>query len=111
MNGILDGKQHVATIEQCNMKWGGATHGKKFRCALCGYKFVPGSTFRFVMTNNQLGVPAGNPFVCADCDGTNEEVYARLIEAQKVWNEVRNKWWWFMQDQLPLQEEGLVAPF
>ena len=39
MNGILDGKQHVATIEQCNMKWGGAAHGEKFRCALhrrCG---------------------------------------------------------------------------
>ena len=98
MTGILDGQTHVVDERMCR-EW---KKSGKLRCSLCGHDFTPGDTFRFIMTNtrqcNDLGVPCGNPFVCAVCDGTNDEVYAMLIAAKKEWREISKKWWWFLQD-------------
>jgi hypothetical protein len=99
-SGILDGKQHVADEHICSRKWSGAPAGQNFRCALCGHKFKPGDTFRFVLTNTKAAsdakVPGGNPFVCASCDGINEDVYSRLVSMQCEWDEIKNRFWWFM---------------
>ena len=106
-SGILDGKQHVADAATCKT-W---SKHRRFACALCGHDFTPGDTFRFILTNtrqcNDLGVPGGNPFVCAACDGTNEEVYAKLVNGEKEWKAIKNKWWWFLLDVIAeAQQEG-----
>ena len=102
MVGILDGKQHVVDAEVCNRRWNGYPAGLKFRCALCGHKFVSGDTVRFVITNNgaayEAGAPSGNPFVCGKCDGTNEYVYAKLKEMKDEWNKIKQRFWWFLDD-------------
>ena len=108
MTGILDGFPHVADAKLCR-EW--KKYGK-LRCGLCGHTFIPGDAVRFIMTNtrqcNDLGVPGGNPFVCVACDGTNDEVYEKLIAAEKEWQVIKKRWWWFMQDVIAeAQQEGL----
>jgi hypothetical protein len=100
--GILDGQQHIVDAEMCNRKWGGSPAGLKFRCALCGHKFVPGNIVRFVITNTRVaseaGAPSGNPFVCSKCDGTNEYVYTKLKDMKEEWNKIKQQFWWFLSD-------------
>ena len=105
--GMLDGTQHVVDAAICKT-W---SKRRPFACALCGHTFVPGDMLRFIMTNtpqcNKLGVPGGNPFVCSACDGTNDEVYAKLIAGEAAWQEIKKKFWWFLQDVVAeAQQEG-----
>src|SRR5208283_4655763 len=54
-----------ATAEECKAPWSGGYNGKYFRCYFCGDKFVEGSEFRMIFTNDgKDGVPGGNPLTC-----------------------------------------------
>lgn len=73
---FTDQKPRVATEEDCKRQWAGGKNGKKFRCYLCGHKFVPGDTWRFQGTagggyTDENGKKWGvtNFLVCEKCDG------------------------------------------
>jgi len=85
---FTDQKQRIATEEECKANWGGEKNGKRFRCYLCGHKFVVGDKWRWVYNNNPGGF--GNFCVCDKCDG--EDVVERWAEANK---EARQRFWWF----------------
>lgn len=81
----------IANEADCKLSWSGGDKGKYFRCYLCGHKFNPGDQVRWIFSNNVKGA-GGNPMVCKDCDGPNEEV----IEKWKAMTEEANhKFWWF----------------
>lgn len=76
-------KPFVATEEQCRAPWGAVDNGVRFRCYLCGHKFVVGDTVRWVYGNSPSpGIRAyGNILTCVECDGPNiMERFARLME-------------------------------
>lgn len=58
----------VATEADCRGSWAMGRNGSRFRCQLCGHKFVPGETWRWVYCNDG-SCPGGNFLVCAPCDG------------------------------------------
>lgn len=86
---FIDQKPHVATEEDCRAPWGGVKNGKRFRCYMCGHKFVVGDTYRWVYTNDTPGA-GGNPIVCVKCDGPDvKERWAAMCK------EARTKFWSF----------------
>jgi hypothetical protein len=88
-----NGKPFTATHEHCHvMRWSCGKPGEKFRCALCGHKFVPGETVRWQYTNDTPGA-GGNPFVCQSCDGGREAIIAAIITRREELIAPRN--WWF----------------
>lgn len=88
---FTDGKPWVVTDKDCRAKWGGADNGKRFRCYLCGHKFVPGDVARWQYTNDTPDA-GGNPMVCKDCDGTKDEI----VEKWKAMHaEANRRMWWF----------------
>jgi len=88
---LIDGKTHIATDEVCALPWNG--HRSKFRCNLCGHRFKPGDSFRFVYTNDMRRA-GGNPLVCEACDG--EDVRERWAALWEEWRSVKDgKFWWF----------------
>jgi hypothetical protein len=70
-------ERQIATEHNCNAKWGGAPPGERFRCGLCGHKFVVGEGWRFVFATGKLGIITRdgekfglpNLLVCDTCDG------------------------------------------
>lgn len=84
---FTDRKQHVVTQRCLDAKW-----GVPLRCCLCGHRARVGSVLRWIYTNDEQG-PPGNPFVCKNCDGPEEEVRARLSERSKEFKS--KKFWWF----------------
>lgn len=96
---IFDGNPQVATAEQCKLIWGcSGKPGERFRCCLCGHKFIPGDTFRFVYTNDTVDV-GGNPFVCSQCDGTRPQIIKKLRAHKLAYERVRHQFWWFIPNQ------------
>jgi hypothetical protein len=84
---FTDGQQRVATEEDVKAHWGGAANGRRFRCYLCGHKFVVGDKWRFVYANGSS--PAyGNFIVCSECDNGN------VLEKWNKLNEELKKYWW-----------------
>jgi hypothetical protein len=83
---FTDQKPRIATEQDCAAEWGGGPNGKRFRCNLCGHKFVPGDVWRWV-----YGGPVKliNFLVCEKCDGS--DVMSRWVEANK---ELRERFWW-----------------
>lgn len=90
--GFTDGMRRIATDAECNTKWAGAGPGERFRCNLCGHKFVTGDGWRwqYVGPLRQYdmellidGKPHGvcNFMVCDACDGP--DVIARWVERHK----------------------------
>ena len=84
MSDWIHGEPQVATAEDCKLSWRGKRDGKGFACTLCGHRFVAGDYWRFQYTNDIPGA-GGNPMVCGRCDGTKEQIVARmkLINAAK----------------------------
>lgn len=68
MGNLLDGESKVATEEHCSLPWNGTPGGERFRCYLCGHRFVVGDKWRFVLANG-TGKGMGNFLVCEPCDG------------------------------------------
>lgn len=88
------GKQQVATEAHCKAPWGGRKNGERFRCSLCGHKFLVGDMFRMVYTND-IPKTDGNPLVCSECDGTDEEVRQKWREMCEL---AHTKFWYFCCD-------------
>lgn len=88
-----NGKPFVATHEHCHVtRWSCGKPGERFRCGLCGHKFVPGDTVRWQYTNDTPGA-GGNPFVCQTCDSGRD---ANIAEILKRRAELKaDRWWWF----------------
>jgi len=87
-----DGKPFTATEKHCNLPWSGSK--TNFRCFNCGHKFKPGDTVRWQFTNDIRGA-GGNPMVCEECDGTKEEIVAKIKEGK----EQVKRLWWFRTDK------------
>jgi hypothetical protein len=89
---FTDGKQRVATEEECSLRWLGGAKGKHFRCFFCGHCFKVGDKWRFVFTNDVPGA-GGNPLVCENCDDSNENLREKW---KAMWQEYRSPKWWYM---------------
>ena len=63
---FTDQKQRVATQEDCRGPWSGGRNGERFRCYICGYKFLPGDNWRWVCGGDLQTI---NFIVCDRCDG------------------------------------------
>ncbi len=85
---FIDQKPHIATEAQCAARWSAGKPGEKFRCYLCGHKFVVGDIWRWVFGNTN-GQALGNFLVCQKCDGDDvlERYKAAIAEAKQ-------RFWW-----------------
>ena len=85
---FTDQKPRVATIDDTQAAWSGYQNGERFRCYLCGHKFIVGDQWRFVFGDGYI-----NFLVCEKCD---------CADVQQIWKdrneELRNKFWWFVDD-------------
>ena len=96
---FTDQQQRIATAEDCKLPWSGSQ--KRFRCGLCGHKFVIGDKWRFVFTNSKdIDCPGGNPLVCGQCDsdGTNEAIYAKWKAMHEEWKIIKQRFWKFLDN-------------
>jgi hypothetical protein len=85
-----DQTPQVATEEHLQLCWSGGRPGERFRCYLCGYKFVLGDTWRFVFDNGGSG--SGNFLVCEICDCDD------IRDRWKLHCEAgRRKYWWMFR--------------
>ena len=88
----------VVTDKDVATKWGGFSDGRKFRCALCGHRFVVGDTARWVCTNFDAPIYkgiGGNPFVCSPCDAPKDELLEKLQAMRAEFNALKARFWWF----------------
>ena len=93
---FLNGKPWIATEKHCN-NWGGSgrgNKGKRFRCYICGYRFKPGDKVRCQYTNDTPEA-WGNPLVCEKCDGTKEEIVAKMKAKYKS---AKSDMWYFCDE-------------
>lgn len=87
---FVSGKPFVVIESDLKAAWMGGENGKHFRCQLCGYKFIIGDTARMQYTNDTPEA-YGNPLICKKCDGTKEEIVAKLrarnieFKSEKFW--------------------------
>jgi hypothetical protein len=94
---IFDPVLRPATERDVQARWGGARPGERFRCYLCGHKFIVGDLWRYVYANGggEARAPAvghGNFMTCAACDGLDVlERWGRACE------EADRRFWWLSQ--------------
>ena len=85
----------VVTAPMLRLPWDGHRDGRSFRCALCGHRFAAGDAARWIFTNDGTKrAPSGNPFVCGNCDGTDDEVRAKLCALVEEAKAVLPRFWW-----------------
>lgn len=87
---FTDGKQNVATQHDVDACWSGEAPGRRFRCYMCGHKFVVGDPWRFVYMNNTRA-SCGNALVCTTCDGDD------VVERMSAHAERGEKEFWWMR--------------
>ena len=97
MSKLFSGELLVADEKTCQARWAGYRPGEGFRCYFCGRKMVPGDKYRAVYTNDLRGA-GGNPLVCEQCNGTNEELRARWIKINLEVDDFLKKYWWVHHD-------------
>ncbi len=100
--GFTDRKPFTVTNEHLAARWGGALPPRAarfyLRCALCGHTFAAGDVARWIYTNSDSDDRiAGNPFVCAECDGAEEEVIAKLRSMAAEFRDIEQRFWWFVR--------------
>ena len=83
-------KPRIATQEECNGRWDGVPNGKRFRCHLCGHKFIVGDYWRWVYSPHAI-----NFMVCEECDGN--DVLDRWDIALE---ELRQRFWWALDYEI-----------
>lgn len=100
---FTDETPRVATLADTIGPWSGSIGGVRFRCELCGHRFVVGDTWRIVYAGNlsvgQMGIP--NALVCGSCDGP--DVTTRLEEH---WREAVTRFWHLFEDADLRRAEG-----
>jgi len=72
-------------------RWAGAKNSERFRCYLCGHRFILGGRRRCIYAGV---VKLTNLIVCEACDGTNEEVLKKWQAAFTEYKAMREKFWW-----------------
>jgi hypothetical protein len=98
MSSFTDQKQRIATKADCKYPWYSRRGGEDFRCGLCGYKFKPGDKWRWIYTNHTTAW--GNPLICKDCDGTDEEVIKKWKALHNEYQKLKEgRLWWFIRDK------------
>lgn len=85
---FVDQKPRRATEEDCKADWNGGEGGVKFRCYLCGHKFVVGDYWRFVLATHKALI---NFLVCEKCDG--DDVLDKWIDHNEI---LKTKYWWVL---------------
>ena len=91
--GFTDQKRRVATEADCAASWGGVKNGVRFRCYLCGHRFVPGDGWRWVYSAGQSQEIEGkrfgvvNPMTCDSCDG--DDVLDRWVKRNEEFNSAK----------------------
>jgi len=86
---FTDSKFRIATEEQVNAELGGFVRGARFRCYLCGHKFVVGDYWRWVHATHK-GLT--NFLVCQSCDC--DDVLEKWIKANE---ELEKRFWWILE--------------
>ncbi len=87
-NSFTNQLPRIATEADCGASWGGEPGGKRFRCYLCGHKFIPGDTWRWVY-GGSMGLT--NFLVCRSCDGPF--VLDQWVDVNK---EAQERFWWLL---------------
>ena len=90
---FTDQKPRYATEEECNASWNHRKNGARFRCYLCGHRFVVGDYWRWVYMGD-VGRGFTNFLTCEKCDGPNVQQdfiqlsteYSYLIKEGKYWS-------------------------
>ena len=90
---FTDQKARLATEADLQARWGGSTSGKRFRCYMCGHKFILGDVWRWVYGTD---CRYGNFIVCGKCNSSNEDV---LEFRRKQEDEADTRFWWIMRDE------------
>ena len=85
---FIDQKQRIATEKDCTLNWGGAKPGERFRCYLCGHKFIQGDKWRWVYAGN---IKLMNFLTCEQCDNN---VLDKWQEANDI---AKAKFWWVVR--------------
>ena len=79
----------VANEHHLSLRWGGFGPGERFRCYLCGHRFMLGDYWRFV-----FGIDSRNFMTCRECDGP--DVHQRFKALNE---ELRMRFWWSRRDE------------
>jgi hypothetical protein len=89
------GPLRPATANDLLGRWGGGKPGERFRCYLCGHKFVEGEMWRSVYANGTKDhdgkVGLGNFLVGACCDAPDDVLLAKWRDAHE---ELDRRFWW-----------------
>jgi len=89
-----------ATAQDTQARWGGGNPGERFRCGLCGHKFVAGNLWRAVHANG-MGSPSrfGNFLICEACHNAHNGEDAALLRARAALeDEAERRFWWFRRE-------------
>lgn len=65
--------------------------GRGFNCVLCGVKFSVGDKARWLCANTRKAT-CGNFFVCAACDGPNDDVIAKAQASLEYATKLAKAW-------------------
>jgi hypothetical protein len=81
------GKARPASDKHLKQRWSGGKPGVRFRCYLCGHKFVKGDLWKAIFANH-LPNTRGNFLVCDTCDDGNA-----LTRYQEMCQTLSDIWW------------------
>jgi len=80
----------IATEKDCQGNWGGGKKGSRFRCYLCGHRFIVGDTWRWIYAVKNHVI---NFLVCTSCDGEDvQEKWLKHVEKGE------REFWWMIRD-------------
>lgn len=88
-NSFTDQKPRIATQKDCESKWGLSSNNDRFRCYLCGYKFVVGDYWRWQYSAHLI-----NFLVCENCDGP--DVLEKWNDHHKQFLKAKDRFFAFM---------------
>ncbi len=97
MASFTNGERREATEKDLKAPWGGYKDGRKFRCGMCGHKFIFGDGWRWLYTNDLKG-SGGNPLICDSCFTTKEDTRRRWIIKCEEWKAIKENFWHFLPD-------------
>lgn len=92
---FTDQKPRIATEADCNASWSFVKNGQRFRCYLCGHRFVVGDYWRWVYMGSEGGYT--NILTCKKCDGpTVKEDFKKLLK-EYLFLTKEGKYWSFQR--------------
>ena len=95
---FTDGKWRQVTEKDLKVRWSGSPAALRFRCKMCGHKFVLGDQWRFVWANVENSpTRTGNFMVCWKCGGEKDDFRLRL-EMSRIEKEGFYRFWWLVDD-------------